>query len=342
MKLNLQKVAKIVNGELYGDPFLIINNITSFEDAKKGDITVLRYEKSISKLNECKATAVIVPMHFPNLSFNHIKVDDISIALARLIPYFVRKKSSKPQIAKTAYINRDASLKENVTLYPFVYVGRKSIIGKNSVLYPFVFIGNNVCIGDDCILYPSVVVYDETIIGNRVIIHSGAVIGADGFGYARQDSSFIKIQHIGRVLIEDDVEIGANSCIDKATLGKTIVKRGTKIDNLVQIAHNCVVGQDCALAGMVGIAGSTNIGNRVLMGGQSGTADHVTIGDDSIIGGQAGITRDIPPNSQVMGTPAIDINQWKRINAILNQIPNLYKELKSLENKIAKLIHNKE
>lgn len=341
MKLNLQKVAKILDGELYGNPSLLINNIASFEDAKKGEIAILRYEKNISQLNECKATAVIVPKHFPNLSVNHIKVDDISVALAKLIPYFIRKKIIKSQISKNAYISKDAFLKENVTIYPFVYIGKKSIIGKNSIIYPFVFIGNDVCIGDNCILYPSVVVYDKTIIRNRVIIHSGAIIGADGFGYARENNTFKKIQHIGKVLIEDDVEIGANSCVDKATLGKTIIKKGTKIDNLVQIAHNCVIGEDCALAGMVGIAGSTIIGNRVLMGGQSGTAGHLTIGDDSIIGGQAGITHDILSNSQVMGTPAIDINQWKRINVILNQIPDLYKKIKLLENKIAKLINNK-
>ncbi len=341
MKLNLKRVSKIVNGKLYGNPSLIINNISSFNEAKKGDISILRSEKQLSLLKKCKASALLIPYHFPDIDFNYIKVKDISIALAKLIPYYHNTKVNKPFISENAYIGKNCSLKENITIYPFVYISENCSIGKNTIIFPFVFIGDNVSIGNDCIIHPSVVIYNDVKIGNKVIIHAGSIIGADGFGYAREKNKFIKIPHIGKVIIKNNIEIGANTCIDRATLGKTIIDNGTKIDNLVQIAHNCIIGKNCALAGMVALAGSTTIGDRVLMGGQSGTAGHLSIGSDSIIGGQAGITHDLSPNTQAMGTPAIDLNQWKRINVLLSKLPELYKKIKSLENIIYKLTTDK-
>jgi len=340
MKLTLQKIAKIINGELKGNPFLIIKNISSFEEAKRGDITILRSEKKLPFLNQCKASAVIIPNSFPEINFNCIKVEDISLALAKLISYFVENKIFKGYISDDARISETAILGKNVMISPFVYIGENSKIGKNSVLHPFVYIGNNVEIGDECILHSMVSIYNNCKIGNRVTIHAGSVIGADGFGYAREGGKFIKIPHIGKVIIEDDVEIGANTCVDRATLGKTVIKKGTKVDNLVQIAHNCIIGEDCAIAGMVGLAGSTIIGDRVMIGGQAGTAGHLTIGNDSVIGGQAGVTRDMPPNSQATGTPAIDLIKWKRINVLLLQLPDLYKKIQYLENKIKELTNS--
>ena len=334
MELELHTIAEIIKGTLHGDPAVKIKRIVSFEEARAGDITLIRNENKIDIIKECKASAYIIPANFPDLPCNYIKVKDISSALAKLIPLFYPEAPGEIFVSKHAFISNSACFKNDVTIYPFVFLGERVSLGSRTILYPVVSIGNDVIIGDDCILYPSVVIYNGVEIGNRVIIHSGTVIGADGFGYAKENAHFIKIKHEGKVVIEDEVEIGANTCVDKATLGKTIIKKGTKIDNLVQIGHNCTVGENCAFAAMVGLSGSTTIGNRVMMGGKSGTSGHLEIGDDVIIGAQAGVIRTIPAGSQVMGTPAIDLTSWKKNQVLLSKLPELLNKLKELEEKI--------
>lgn len=229
MELELHVIAKILKGTLHGDPSIKIRRIVSVEEAQPGDITVLRSEKKLHSLKEYKASAYIIPEHFPDLSCNHIKVQDISLALARLIPVYYPDNPGEAFVSKYAFISPGANYQKDVTLYPFVFLGDRVFIGSRTTIYPFVSIGNDVVIGEECILYPSAVIYSGVEIGNRVIVHSGAVIGADGFGYAQVNACYVKIPHKGKVVIEDDVEIGANTCIDKATLGKTIIKRGTKL-----------------------------------------------------------------------------------------------------------------
>jgi len=337
MEIELKEIATIIEGKLIGNGRIKIKGIASLEEAKEGDISFIREERYLKKLKEFKAAAYITPNNFPDIRCNQIKVKDISLALSKLIPLFCKEEAEEYFISKYAYISAEAEIKGKVCIYPYAYIGRRAFIGSKTKIYPFVYVGDNVFIGNNSIIYPSVILYDGVQIGNNVIIHSGAVIGADGFGYAKEDNKFIKIKHIGKVIIEDDVEIGANTCIDRATLGSTVIKRGTKLDNLIQIAHNCIVGENCAFAAMVGLSGSTVIGNNVMMGGQSASAGHLTIGNNVVVGGQSGITRDIEDNKEIMGTPAIDLNRWKRIMVVFEKLPELHNKIKELEKKIHEL-----
>ncbi|OGF62254.1 MAG: UDP-3-O-(3-hydroxymyristoyl)glucosamine N-acyltransferase [Candidatus Fischerbacteria bacterium RBG_13_37_8] len=340
-EFDLYAIAELIGGELHGDPALKIKNITALEEATEGDITLLRSEKHLSLIPASKASAFIIPHTFPDMSCAYIKVKDISFALAILIPVFYPESRMEAFISKHAFVSPSARLNDTIVVLPYVYIGNNATIGRGTIVHPFTHVGNEVSIGEYCLIHPSVVICDKVKIGNRVIVQAGAVIGSDGFGYARENNKFLKIPHKGEVIIEDEVEIGANACIDRATLGKTIIKKGTKIDNLVQIAHNCQIGENCALAALVGLSGSTSIGDRVMMGGQSATAGHLQIGNDSLIGGQAGVTRNLNAGSNVMGTPAIDLNTWKRIQVLLGQIPELFDKIKKLEEKIS-LLHKKE
>jgi UDP-3-O-[3-hydroxymyristoyl] glucosamine N-acyltransferase len=224
---------------------------------------------------------------------------------------------------------------------PFAYIGEGSSIGERTTIHPGVQIEADVQLGEDCLIWPNVVIRQGSRIGSRVIIHPGAVIGADGFGYARRDSKFIKLRHVGIVVIEDDVEIGANATVDRGTIGRTLIRRGVKLDNLVHIAHNVQVGEDSVMAAQTGISGSTVIGNRVMMGGQVGLVDHLKIGDDAVFIAQSGVIGDIPPHAKVSGYPARPHRDVLRAQAELRSLGRLRKKVKELEKKLSQLLNDK-
>jgi len=290
----------------------------------------------LKDLDRSKASVLVVPESFPSIEGRSvIRVRDAKRALAWLLrKLFKREHPFKEGVSELACVEEGVLLERGVRIAPFSYIGRGSKVGSNTVIYPFVFVGDEVEIGEDCVIYPMVSIREGVKIGNRVIIHSGAVIGSDGYGFIPSEEGAEKIPQVGIVVIEDDVEIGANVTIDRATIGETRIGKGTKIDNLVQVAHNVVVGKDVLIAALCGIAGSSRIGDRVMMGGQVGVKDHVSIGERSVIAGKSGVTKDIPPGSFVSGFPAIDHREDLRIGAFIRRLPELFERVSELERRI--------
>ncbi len=250
---------------------------------------------------------------------------------------FFRRKNSRARLTPGPLWARDVELGANVTIYPFAYIGDKCRIGDNTTIYPNCFIGEQVKIGQGTLLYANVSVREQCVIGSRVIIHAGAVIGSDGFGFAKDGAKYFKIPQVGIVQIDDDVEIGANVTIDRAATGTTWIQRGTKIDNLVQVAHNVVIGQDSAIVAQVGISGSTIIGNRVIMGGQAATVGHITIGNDVMVGARGGVSADVPAKQIVSGAPHMPHRTWLRAMRAFEKLPEMRKTITELERRIAQL-----
>lgn len=335
--MKLREIVEILNGRLIGEPTQEIEGLSSLRDAKEGELAFLFRRNQLEAAKFTKASAIVIgeevdPKDLPGK--NLILTKDPFGSFLKLHEHFVEKKEEESFISPLAYLSDDVTIGENVRIFPFVYVGRGARIGDDVVIYPFVHVGRNVVIGEGSKIYPNVSLYDNVIVGKRVVIHSGSVIGSDGFGYFFDGKEHRKIPQIGTVVIEDDVEIGANVTIDRATLGKTIIKRGTKIDNLVQIGHNVSVGEDSIIVAQVGIGGSSEIGNRVIIAGQAGIRDHVRIGDGSKVGGQTGVTKDVPKDSEVLGTPHMERREWARIQAYIKRLPEIFSKVKYLERKI--------
>jgi len=267
----------------------------------------------------------------------HIVVAEPKLAMAMLLEALFPPESMPAKISPTAIIGEGVKLGKGVFIGDYAIVGDNSVIGDGTVIYPHVCIGRRVQIGTDCRIYPQVTIYDGVVIGNRVVIHAGSVIGKDGFGFVWDGERHRRIPQVGTVVIEDDVEIGANVCIDRATIGETRIGKGTKIDNLVQIAHNCTLGAHCVLAGQVGLAGSVKVGNGVMMGGQVGIADHVQVGDGAALLAKTGLMDNAPPKTQWAGYPARTRIQWLRIEAALNELPDALKFLRQLERRLEEL-----
>jgi len=319
MKNTLEEIASLIRGELNGNPKLVIKNAANLEDAQAGDLTFASDEKSADKFETSGASAAIVPDNLKKYpSKPHIKVNDLRLAMAKVLAIFEHKKELKPGIHKTAQISKSAK------------------IGPGCTIMAGVVIGDNCEIGDGTIIYPNVVLYDRTIVGKRCILHAGVVLGVDGFGYAPVGGKYEKIPQIGNVVIGDDVEICANSCVSRSTMGSTIIKRGTKIDNLTHIAHNCKIGEDCAITALVAIAGSCELGDHVSIGGTSGVVDHVKIGENTVVMGRSGVTKDIPPNSVISGFPAQDHNKELEQQAALRRLPKVIEKLTEIEKLLKK------
>ncbi len=330
----LKKIASHINGSLVGDGNVKISGIASIKDAKEGEITFLTHPGYKKYLKDCRASAIIVGKDFPietTQSLNVIATDNPSSAYISVFQLFTKPKNRKPGIHKLSSLSKQAKIEKNVSIAPYVFVDKKSVIKSGSTIFPFVCIGENVTIGEGCTIYPHVTLYDNVTIGKNVIIHSGTVIGSDGFGYMWDGEKHAKIPQIGKVTIEDDVEIGANVTIDRAALGETTIKRGTKIDNLVQIAHNVSIGEHSVIVSQVGISGSVTIGKNVVLAGQTGVADHVTVGDNVMAGGRSGITGDVPPNSIISGTPHMPHKEWLRQSIYLKKLPLLFEKMKKIE-----------
>jgi UDP-3-O-[3-hydroxymyristoyl] glucosamine N-acyltransferase len=327
--VTVRQLAEWVRGEVLGDGELPISNARTLTEAEPGDITFVEHDRHLSAWHASRASAAIVPAGIPVNGRPIIRVADPLMAFIRVVQNLRGRVTTEnaPAISAHAHIHPSSKIGLGVNIGPHVVIGEGSEIGSGCVLHPGVVIGRFCKIDEQVTLYPHVVVYDECIIGKRVVIHANAVIGADGFGYRIHEGRHIKIPQLGWVELEDDVEVGAGSTIDRGTFGPTRIGQGTKIDNLVMIGHNCQIGRHNVLCSQVGIAGSSTTGDYVIMAGQVGVADHLTIGDQVTIGAKSGVPRSIPSNSQVLGYPAIPHKEQARIFISMEKLPEIRKDV---------------
>ena len=343
----LNELASQVGGEVAGDGDVVIHGVAPIDEAVEGKITFLNHPQYRRFLRECRASAVIVgPETFDEPQgrrLNLLRCSDPYIAFAKISQLFCPAPRFNGQISPGAYIDESATVNEGVTIFPYAWIGARTQLGQGSVVFPGVFIGENAVIGAECILHPNVVVREGCRLGDRVILHAGVVIGSDGFGYAGKGSGRVKIPQTGIVVIEDDVEIGANTTVDRATLGRTVIKRGAKIDNLVQIAHNVTVGEFSVIAAQAGIAGSTRIGKNVTLAGQVGVVNHIEIGEGAIIGPQSGVPQSVPAGAVLSGgVAAAPHHEWLKVMTLLPQLPKLWTSVRRLEKQLAHLLQTGE
>lgn len=337
----LAELARMVGGELFGDPGVKIYGLADLASAGAGQISFLVNEAHREELYKSKATAFFVPPAIPYEDRPLIKVRSPYLAAALTQNFFHPKIFKKTGISPKAHIGAHCEIPEEISIGPFVAIGDRVRLGSRITIHPGVTIADDVVIGDDTIIYANVSIYHSCTIGARVIIHSGAVIGSDGFGFATEEKgSHVKWQHTGTVQIEDDVEIGANTTIDRARFNATIIKKGTKIDNLVQVAHNVEIGQHTAIAAQTGIAGSSKIGNHVLMGGQVGIIGHVEISDQVMLATRTGVSKNLPKKGSYRGSPAIPLDQYNRQYVYLKQIEKFINQIKELQKQVDELKQN--
>ncbi|HYA88808.1 MAG TPA: UDP-3-O-(3-hydroxymyristoyl)glucosamine N-acyltransferase [Nitrospirota bacterium] len=335
--MKLKDLADKLNAELEGPGDIEISGAAGVNNAGAGHITFIAGIDNIRQLEQSGASAAFAPLDTPKLQLPLLRVKNPRLAFARAIELLHLKPSRSIGISDKAIIGQHSVIGVESSIHPFVFIGDDATIGDRVTLYPGVYIGKGANVGDDCIIYPNVYIGYEVRIGNRVIIHAGAVIGSDGFGYATEDGKHHKIPQVGGVIIGDDVEIGANTTIDRATLGSTVIKQGTKIDNLVQIAHNVTIGEHCLLIAQVGIAGSCTLGDFVVLAGQVGLADHISIGDRTMVSAQSGIRNDIGPGQTFGGYYAMPQKDWLKVQAILPKLPELRKHIANLEKRVQEL-----
>jgi len=321
MRLSAQEIAAKVGGDLMGDGSVIIEGAAGLNEASAREISFFHNVKYIESLQNTKAGAVFIPKNTNGTALPQgrtlIRVGNPQWAFAKVLEILDEKRRNHPE-----------------GIHPKAHIEPTAVIGVGTIIYPGCFIGQNVHIGENCLLYPNVVLREDTRIGDRVIIQPGAVIGSDGYGFATQNGHHHKIPQIGNVVIEDDVEIGANVTIDRATTGSTRIGAGTKIDNLVQIAHNVQIGPDCLITAQVGIAGSARIGHHVTMGGQVGISGHISIGDGAVIAAQSGVMSDVEPGAVLFGSPVRPIKQAMKLEAIYGKLDDIYETIKQLRKKL--------
>jgi len=338
MKKTLTEIAEIVEGKVVGDGKIIISGLSGIEEAKEGDLSFVANSKYISLTQKTKASALITSHDLTVPGKAVIQTDNPSLAFAKIASYLSDDDSGRsPGIHPKAVIDKKAKIGKNVIIGPCVVIESEAQIGDDTVILAGTFVGHHAKVGKTCLLHPNVTICEYSHVGNKVIIHSGTVVGSDGFGYELEKGKHVKIPQIGKVVIEDDVEIGANVTIDRARFDKTVIGRGSKIDNLVQVAHNVVMGENCIVVSQAGISGSTKIERDVTLAGQVGVAGHLTIGEGSIIAARAGVIKSVPPNSKVSGFPAKPHDQAKRVNASLQRLPIYVKLLKKLEIQIEEI-----
>ena len=346
MEFTAQQIADFLEGIVEGNPAATVNDFSKIEEGKPGTITFLANLKYERFIYQTKASIVLVDNGFKPampVEATLVRVSNPYKSLAMLMELAQQAIDQKNGTDSTAYISATATVGENCYIGAFAYIGENATIGKGCMIYPHAYIGDHVRIGCQTILYPHTVIYKDCSIGNNCIVHAGAVIGSDGFGFApSENGEYKKIVQLGNVIIEDDVEIGANTTIDRAVMGSTLIKKGVKLDNLIQIAHNVEIGKNSAMAAQVGIAGSTKVGDNCMFGGQVGLGGHITIGDQTQIAAQSGVIRNIKPNSQIMGSPAIQLKNSLRSSILFEKLPELYKTLSRLEKEVEKMKNNKQ
>ena len=340
MNFSAKQIASYIQGEIVGDENATVHTFAKIEEGVEGAISFLSNPKYTHYIYDTKSSIVLVNKDFEPekpISATLIKVDNAYDSLAKLLMLYESSKPKKTGVSTLAAIAASAKIGENVYIGPYAVIADNAIIEDNVAIYPNSYIGDNVSIKKNTIVYANASIYHDCLIGENCIIHSGAVIGADGFGFAPTAEGYEKIPQIGTVIIEDNVEVGANTCIDRATMGATIIRKGVKLDNLVQIAHNDEVGSHTVMAAQAGVAGSTKIGQWCMIGGQVGLAGHAKIGDKVGIAAQAGVPGNVKAGSQIMGSPAFDARQYFKSAALYKRLPDIYTELNALRREFNEL-----
>lgn len=338
MEFTVREIAAFLKGEVVGNQDITINNVSKIEDGKPGTLTFLANPKYNAFIYETKADVVLVNRSFKlekPVAATLIKVQNAYEALASLMDLYVQSLPKKKGIEIPSYISVNSKHDEEVYIGAFAYIDEGVVLGKNVQIYPHVWIGRGSVIGDNTVIFAGAKIYPETKIGKNCIIHAGAVIGSDGFGFAPQENGeYKKLQQIGNVIVEDNVEIGANTTIDCATMGATIVRHGVKIDNLVQVAHNVEIKENTAIAAQTGIAGSSTVGSGCVLGGQVGVAGHIKIGNNVTFGAKTGVKNNVKDNSVMMGEWAMDARNFRRVYAVYKNLPELYHDFYTLKRNI--------
>ncbi|MBW1804435.1 MAG: UDP-3-O-(3-hydroxymyristoyl)glucosamine N-acyltransferase [Deltaproteobacteria bacterium] len=337
MVLTLREIAAEIDGKVIGNDHTQISGINSLEGASEGEISFYYDRRYRDIVKETRASALIVSKACDLFDGPQIIVPNPVLACARAAGLFASKSLGFTGISSQAVVHESARIGDHVAIGPYVYVGENTALGDGTTLYPGVFIGDRVQIGIKTIIYPNVTILNDCTIGNEVIIHPGAVIGSDGFGFVRDGNANVKIPQIGTVQIDDHVEIGANNTIDRAAVGKTWIKRGVKTDNLVQVAHNVVIGEDTVIVAQTGISGSVRIGRQVVIGGQVGIADHLNIGDRVMIGSQSGVAKSLESGEVVSGTPTMPHRLWLKTRGLIARLPRFHDRLRHLEKRVKAL-----
>ncbi len=340
MEFSAKQIAQFVQGVIEGDENATVNTFAKIEDGKPGAISFLSNPKYTHYIYDTESSIVLVDksveLEKPTKA-TLIKVDNAYECVAKLLQLYESMKPKKTGIDSLAFISPSAKIGENVYIGAFAYIGDNVVIGDGCQIYPNVVICENVKVGNDCLFYPNVTIYHDCHVGNRVTLHAGSVVGSDGFGFAPSENGYDKIPQIGIVTIEDDVEIGANTCIDRSTMGSTFVRKGVKLDNLVQIAHNTDIGANTVMSAQVGIAGSTKVGQWCMFGGQVGIAGHITIGNKVFLGAQSGVPSSLKDNQTLIGTPPMEKLPYFKSQAIFQKLPDLYKQIQKLQKEVDEL-----
>jgi UDP-3-O-[3-hydroxymyristoyl] glucosamine N-acyltransferase len=341
MQFTATQIAQIIHATIEGNPNATVANFGKIEEAKKGDLSFLANPKYEEYLYTTEATIIIISNSLvlkKPVSATLLKVPDAYSAFATLLKAYQQiQQQQLVGIEQPSFIDSTAILASNVYVGAFAYIGKNAHIGAGTKIYPHSYIGDNVTIGENCIVNASVKIYHHCKLGNKVVVHAGTVIGSDGFGFAPQaDGTFKKVPQIGNVVVEDYVEIGANTCIDRATIGSTIIKAGAKLDNLIQIAHNVEIGHQTVIAAQAGISGSTKIGNNVMIGGQAGVVGHIHLADGTKVNAQSGVSKSTKPGTALTGSPAGDYTSMLRSQAVVKRLPELEKRLSEVEKKLDK------
>lgn len=340
MEFTAEQIANVIGGRVEGNKDAKVHTFAKIEEGTEGAISFLSNPKYTHYLYNTKSSIVIVNEDLElekDVDATLIRVKNAYESIAKLLQIYEASKPKKTGVAPQAYIAPSAKLGNNCYVGPFAYVGEGAEIGDGCQIYPHAVIGDNVKVGTNCIFYPNTTIYQGCKIGNNVTIHAGSVIGADGFGFAPGADGYDKIPQIGIVVIEDNVEIGANTCVDRSTMGATVIHKGAKLDNLVQVAHNVEIGENTVMSAQVGIAGSTKVGSWCMFGGQVGLAGHITIGDKTFLGAQSGVPGSLKGGEELIGTPPMNPRAYFKSQAIFRRLPDMYKDLNDAKKKIEEL-----
>lgn len=344
MEFSAKQIAQFVQGVIEGDENATVNTFAKIEDGKPGAISFLSNPKYTHYIYDTESSIVLVDksveLEKPTKA-TLVRVDNAYECVAKLLQLYESMKPKKTGIDSLAFVSPSAKIGENVYIGAFAYVGDNVVIGDGCQIYPNVVICENAKVGKDCLFYPNVTIYHDCHVGNRVTLHAGSVVGSDGFGFAPSENGYDKIPQIGIVTIEDDVEIGANTCIDRSTMGSTYVRKGVKLDNLVQIAHNTDIGANTVMSAQVGVAGSTKVGQWCMFGGQVGIAGHITIGNKVFLGAQSGVPSSLKDDQTLIGTPPMEKLPYFKSQAIFQRLPDLYKQIQKLQKEVNELKKSK-
>lgn len=340
LSFTAKQIADVLKGTVEGDPTVEVRDFSKIEDGRSGTLTFLANPKYTHYIYETKASIVLVNEDFVAehpLQTTLVRVPNAYAALAMLLDFVEKNKPQKKGVEHMSYVADSATVGTDVYIGAFAYVGESAKIGNNVKIYPHVYVGDGCVVEDDSILYSGAKIYQGCKIGKNCIVHSGVVIGADGFGFAPEQGVYKKIPQMGIVRIEDDVEIGANTTIDRAVMDATVIRKGVKLDNLIQIAHNVEIGSNTVMAAQVGVSGSTKIGSNCMFGGQVGLGGHIAIGDNSSIGAQSGLISNIKEGSTLLGSPAIPVKDFFKSSVVFAKLPSMYKQINALEKELNEL-----